>query len=270
LVLSAPTGKWFDRIFIIQFENHSENEVLADPNFNKWREKGRSCLNYFAIAHPSQPNYIAQAAGDTCGVTDDAVHSLSQTCLADLMEPAGLSWKLYQEDYPGNCDNRATIGRYARKHNPFISFETVRKNATRCAKIVNSDELDADLAAGSLPQFSYYTPNMDNDGHDTSVKYAGNWLDGFLTQRSGLFPTNTLIVVSWDEDDYTEENQIFVFFLDPQATLFAPGSDDHTLYNHYSLLASIEQNWNLGNLGRGDANATVYTFEDLKHPTIFP
>ena len=63
-------GKWFDRIVIIQvnsnlsffsphpqFENHSEKEVLADPNFSKYAAAGRAMLNYFAITHPSQPNY---------------------------------------------------------------------------------------------------------------------------------------------------------------------------------------------------------------------
>ena len=63
-------GKWFDRIVILQvladlfvenshskFENHSEKEVLADPNFSKYAAAGRAMLNYFAVTHPSQPNY---------------------------------------------------------------------------------------------------------------------------------------------------------------------------------------------------------------------
>ena len=33
---AAKTGKWFDHIVIIQFENHSKDEVLADPNFQKY------------------------------------------------------------------------------------------------------------------------------------------------------------------------------------------------------------------------------------------
>ncbi len=45
------------------FENHSENEVLADPNFAKYTNLGRGLENYFAITHPSQPNYWAITSG---------------------------------------------------------------------------------------------------------------------------------------------------------------------------------------------------------------
>ncbi len=128
---------------------------------------------------------------------------------------------------PGNCDASTSVGTYYRKHNPLISFDSVRNNATRCAKIVNSDQLDKDLAgtvhsrllyvscclgaysiecvsagrmlllrpplfwfpslllccsvsrflccrgasclgsAGTLPNWSYYTPDINNDAHNT-------------------------------------------------------------------------------------------------------
>ncbi len=51
---------------------------------------------------------------------------------------------------PGNCDASTSVGTYYRKHNPLISFDSVRNNATRCAKIVNSDQLDKDLAGAVL------------------------------------------------------------------------------------------------------------------------
>jgi hypothetical protein len=40
-----------------------------------------------------------------------------------------------------------------------------------------------------------------------------------------------------------------------------PGSTDNNPYTHYSLLRTVEENFGLGNLGRGDANATVYKFK---------
>ena len=51
---------------------------------------------------------------------------------------------------PGNCDASASVGTYYRKHNPLISFNSIRNNATRCAKIVNADEFDTDLN-GKVP-----------------------------------------------------------------------------------------------------------------------
>lgn len=49
----------FFRIIFTEFENHSESEVVADPNFAKYMNLGRGLENYFAVAHPSQPNYVA-------------------------------------------------------------------------------------------------------------------------------------------------------------------------------------------------------------------
>jgi hypothetical protein len=51
------------------------------------------------------------------------------------------------------------------------SRETFLSQSLRCAKVVNAADplagLDADLAAGTLPQYSFYTPDINNDGHDT-------------------------------------------------------------------------------------------------------
>lgn len=53
-----------------------------------------------------------------------------------------ISWKAYEEDFPGHCKLEETIGHYYRKHNPFISFTNVHTNATRCAKVVRPDYCD--------------------------------------------------------------------------------------------------------------------------------
>jgi hypothetical protein len=259
-ISAPPPGKWFDRIFIVQFENHAEDEVIKDPNFAKYMKMGRGCLNYFAITHPSQPNYWSQVAGSFFGKNVDSNVDLNETNLVDLMEPKGVTWKLYQEDYPGNCDPRESVGKYYRKHNPLISFDDVRMNPKRCANIVDDKAFDADLAAGTLPQYMYFTPNIDNDAHNTNIAYGGKWLDGFFSPRLAKFPPKTLVVVTWDEDDFTEGNKILTFFLDPQGSIFKPGTTDSTKYTHYSLLATVEENWQLGNLGRGDKGATVFNF----------
>ena len=185
-----------------------------------------------------------------------------QSSVFDLFEAGGVSYKGYMEAYPGNCAPDESIGTYYRKHNPLISFNSIRNNATRCAKIVNSAEFDTDLDAGSLPNWSYFSPDINNDGHNTNVKYAGQWLDSFLQPRLSKFPAGTLIVLSWDEDDYTEQNQILVSLLDPQGSIFTAGTKDKRPYNHYSLLATIERNWALPNLGREDATASVFVFTD--------
>jgi hypothetical protein len=247
-------------------------------------------------------------AGDYFGYNHDSNVNINKTNLVDLLEAKGITWKTYQEDYPGGCRPDKTIANYARKHNAFMSFDNIRNNPVRCANIVNSKQLDIDLAAfvsfltfplcigycqvllfawflllssGTLPQFSYYTPNLLNDAHNTGLAYGGKALDAFLGPRINQFPNGTLIVVTWDEDDYLSWNHIYTVRIHIHlqqsktptnlfsvkaliGTMVTPGTQDNTSYNHYSLLRTIEDNWNLGNLGRNDVQAN--TFQCLKAP----
>ncbi|CAG8531058.1 19485_t:CDS:1 [Racocetra fulgida] len=145
-------------------------------------------------------------------------------------------------------------------------MNTIRNNATRCAKIVPGTRLDTDITNNAVPQFVYYTPNQNNDGHDTGVAFANNWLKNWLEPKltKSAFTTNTLIFITFDEDDRSESNHIYGCLL---GTPVRPPANhtDSTRYNHYSYLATVEKNWNLGNLGRNDVGATPFT-KYLVHP----
>lgn len=41
--------------------------------------------------------------GSTNGVTTDGTYNLAKPCIVDQFEKAGISWKAYQENYPGGC-----------------------------------------------------------------------------------------------------------------------------------------------------------------------
>jgi len=224
--------------------------------------------NYYALVNPSQPNYIALLAGDLLGVSKDSVYNLAGENLVDLMEAKNVSWKSYQENYPGNCfaDEGTSDGLYKRKHNPFISFDNIRNNPQRCSKIVNSDELQQDLDAGTLPQFSFYTPNMNNNGHDTSVTYAAKWLtETFLPKYLAPFNNtgNSLLVITFDEG-VKGDNQIYTLLI---GDMIPQGHIDSTRYDHYSLLRMIEDNYELGSLNRNDKNARKITKENFVEGT---
>jgi phospholipase C len=267
-VTADVNGKWFQRIFIIVFENQPILLTLLHPYFRELStNKGALLNNFWAITHPSQPNYLTHIAGDYFGQNTDKDISFNSTVktVVDLLEAKGVSWKAYQEDYPGNCYTGGNYQRlYYRKHNPFMSFENIRNDPSRCAKIVPANELYTDIANNKLPQYMYYTPNINNDGHDTGLKYADNYLRKFLDPllSNSTFMNGTLVFVTFDEDNLLEGNHIFTSVSGP---MIRPGYTDHTRYNHYSLLRTIEDNWDLGNLGRNDANANV--FEILKNPT---
>jgi hypothetical protein len=80
--------------------------------------------------------------------------------------------KTYQELYPGNAtycftDAYSVERKYCRKHNPYMSYININRNVTRCGlRIVNAVQLDIDLDSGNFPQYSFYTPDLDNDAHE--------------------------------------------------------------------------------------------------------
>jgi phospholipase C len=151
----------------------------------------------------------------------------------------------------------STTGEYVRRHNPFISFNDIRTNPQRCGHLVNSDQLAADIAANQLPRFSFYVPNLNNDGHDTSPEYAANWLNGFLEPKLAdpNFINGTLVVVTFDEDDGTSSNLVYTVLL---GSMVHANSTDSSSYTHYSLLRTIEDDFGVGSLNRKDATAVHF------------
>ncbi|KAJ3085055.1 hypothetical protein HDU96_005604, partial [Phlyctochytrium bullatum] len=70
-------------------------------------------------------------------------------------------------------------------------------------------QLDSDAAAGKLPEYMLYTPDMNNVGHDTGLSFASNWVKGFLQNKLGnpAYST-TLFVVTFDESASASPNKI--------------------------------------------------------------
>jgi acid phosphatase len=101
---------------------------------------------------------------------------------------------------------------------------------------------------------------MQNDGHDTTVDYAGNWTRTFVTPllNNTTFMNKTLLVITFDENEtYTIKNNVWTLLLGDVVPPSLRGTTDDTFYTHYSLLSTIQNNWGLYNLGRNDVVANV-------------
>ena len=150
---------------------------------------------------------------------------------------------------------------YVRKHNPTMVYDSVASVPSRLAKHRNFNDFAADVNASALPQWLFVTPNMVDDGHDTSVDYAASWLQYWLVpllNNSNFNDNGTLVVLTFDENEsYTENNCVLTLLLGGAIPESARGTTDSTYYTHYSLLSTVEANWGLGSLGRGDTNKYV-------------
>ena len=146
-----------------------------------------------------------------------------------------------------------------------MSFREVQEKW--CDRVIRVDSTKADNyfvqdAKKGLVAYSFYTPNMNHDGHDTSAHFAAAWVKKFLDES---FPEKlrqgTLVIVTFDESGGNADNRIFTLFLgdmvkpasqqDPQA-LAKP-------YTHYSVLRTIEDNFGLEPLTSNDRDAAPIT-----------
>ncbi|CAG8528373.1 4493_t:CDS:2 [Cetraspora pellucida] len=240
------TGNYFDRIFVIWFENQDYSSVVNNTYLTSLynSNEGELLTNYFAVSHPSEPNYVASIYGSTAGITNDGDYNITGCNVVDLLEAKSISWKGYFENYTcGVC--------YTGDSCP--------------TKKVDSSVLDTDISGNTVPQFAYYVPNLNDDGHDTSLTYAMNWFQTWFNARrtNPNFNTNTLFVVIWDEAVSSTSNQVFAMLY---GTPVVPTSnhDDNTAYTHYSIMKTVEANWNLTNCNRNDVTANQ--FMNLRHP----
>lgn len=126
---------------------------------------------------------------------------------------------------------------------------------------------------------------MLDDGHDTTVDFAGNWSRSFLTPllNNTTFMNKTLVILTFDENEtYTIKNNVWALLLGDVIPPSLRGTTDNTFYTHYSCLSTVQNNWGLYNLGRGDvatnfsnvfqfvANATNYTGNVVVAPADIP
>ena len=257
-----PPVPHFDHIVILIFENKEFGKVIGNadmPIFNQLANDYTLLTQFYAVAHPSLPNYIAMIGGDTFGIDSNCTQCfVDATSLPDLIETSGRTWKTYQEDMPEPCFLGSTSD-YAQKHNPFIYFDPIRLDTARCQRsIVPLTELQTDIAAGTLPNFIFITPNMCNSAHDCTLDITDKWIGNILTQ---LVPAldkespNYLIVLTWDEGQGSHSccglpekagGRIAVVLLSPEVK---KNFQDPIPYTHYSLLKTIANAWGLPYLG---------------------
>lgn len=145
-----------------------------------------------------------------------------------------------------------------RKHCPPVLYDSVVNVPERLARIRNFNDLVVDVNASAIPQWVFITPNMINDGHDTSVQYASDWLNYWLPAflANPAFNDNrTIILLTFDENEsYTINNNVYTLLLGNGLPENLRNTTDDTYYTHYSSLSTVQANWGLKSLGRQDTN----------------
>ena len=253
----------FKHIFIIVMENKEYTQVIGNPKapyLNRLASQYGLATNYYGIRHPSLPNYLALTGGSTFGITSDCVDCVvDQPNIVDQLEGSGRSWKAYIESMPQPCFLGNDGQLYRQKHNPFIYYKNVRSNPARCGKIVPFEELATDLSSNSLPEYVWISPNMCSDGHDCTTQQGDDWLGEWVPKilASPAWKDDGVLFITYDEgDSHLQPSEscckeghgghVATLVISP---LSKPGYQSKVPYDHYSLLRTVEEAWDLPTLG---------------------
>jgi hypothetical protein len=198
---AATTTK--SRVFVIVMENKEYGQVIGSrsaPYVNALARRYTLATRSYGVRHPSLPNYLALTAGSTLGVTSNCTDcQQSAESIADQLENAGLSWKAYMGGMPRSCFKGAGSGRYAKKHNPFMYYSSVADDPSRCSNVVPGSQLTKDLRAGSLPSFSFLSPDLCDDSHDCAVSTSDRYLSRVVPQILQHLGPSGFLVLTYDE-----------------------------------------------------------------------
>jgi hypothetical protein len=296
----------FNHVFIIMMENTGYNTLIGNPNepfINFAAATTGLAANYYGVAHPSQPNYIASTSGSTNGVADDNDTTIDVPNIVDELESHGKSWKAYMQSYSlctTPLDHACGNQLYERKHNPFISYKDVQTNSARVANIVDFSQFATDLASNNVPNYVWISPDQCHDMHGraatssdpcdfSQVQALISTGDSFLLNTvtaimsSKAWTGNSVIFIMWDESDFTGTGPDgfgdtsgccdanpggghVVSLVISSRYRFARTSND--AYNHYSMMATIEDSWHLGCLANTCDRRDVRPMRDLSGPGV--
>ena len=275
-------------------------------------------------------------AGQIGGIQQGAgcVFPSAVSTLANQLDTDGLTWKGYEEDM-GNDPTRdggitcghPTVGAadpttsaeaadgYTTRHNPFMYFHSIIDNVSECNKNVvplgsttgimpsgtpsGVTGLLSDLGSvATTPNFSFITPNLCDDGHDSScvnttgagqgggsaVGDVDKWLRAWvpIIQASPAYRQDGLIEITFDEAESPKVDATACCGETPGPAADAGGNGGSgpgggvvgavllsphitpgtvvtkTSYNHYSSLASIEDLFGLPRLGEAGTVTTTF------------
>lgn len=322
LVNGTATGISEDVAYASAYHNVLATPTGANPHIHPsepnylWSEAGTN----FGVLNDNEP----YGPGGT--------NQNSSAHLTALLTRAGKTWKSYQEDidltasgvqltnvplptnlwtvplhnlagvFAGgfNAYNFSTQYNYAAKHNPPLFFtDTNGGNDSTPANPLSSQyaplqQLVADLASDTVPDYSWITPNQFNDMHTTltggfqgltgdaaRIKQGDNFISQMvpIIMASDAYKNHGVIVLWWDEteqdgipgdnaDDFQQTLPMIIISKDAHKTVNGVPFASALNYSHSSFLRTMQEIFGVGPLLGDAVNAT--DLSDLFKPGSIP
>jgi hypothetical protein len=211
------------------------------PYFNQLVSECGLATKYYAISHPSLPNYIALTSGSTQGITDDGEPSEHPLSTPSLFSELGSNWRVLAGSMHNACDH-VTSGDYAARHNPAVYYTTIAASCRR-------NDVPMTLPLNLSARFTMIVPNICDDMHSCAVAVGDSWLRRMvpLILASPQYQSSSLVLfITFDENDSLPSNQVPTLVIAPSTPV---GTRVGVRLTHYSLLRTTETLLHVGLLG---------------------
>jgi PKD repeat protein len=265
----AVAGTNFDNVVVIAMENQNYASVMGTgtgvsaapfiasllpqsstmPSYHGYGAAGRS------INGCSAGCYTALISGSDQGIVDGYSCCINQPTLVDKMAAAGLTWQAY-------CESGCPRGN---DHFPFTGFTTTSTSPNIfTGSSVSTATFVTAANSATPPNLLWFTPTDGHNMHDNSVQTGDAYLHDFLIGSTGSLATpasgsllasnlfkpghRTMLLLWWDE--YDPAPILFYGTMIKQALI-----STSNLYDEYSVLHLLENNWALPTLTANDVAA---------------
>ena len=283
--LTLPTSDvgQLDHVFLIYMENKGVGNIVGSPNapyINSLINTEDYDSNYFALGHPSDPNYFRIMGGSDFGIDyNPAGNVIDAPSLMQEMDQAGISWAGYGQGMPAPGTIESS-GDYAVDQMPFAQFNYVFDNTPAYLQehlLPQSYLANALQDPSTFPEFAWVQPDEDSNmegpidtpsglfqfvaSQFTNQQYNVAAGDQYLQQTISTIensPTWTdpnakdAIIITWDEDNNNlslgfgnEGNNIPMIVIPNEDAVTSGGMESgpfttDAYYNEYSLMATLE------------------------------
>lgn len=244
--VAAPSNT-YHHVIVWMLENHSlSNSRGFMPYLDNLADGCAYTTHLTAITHPSLPNYLADVAGKTFGITDDGTPAQHPLSGASIFTQLPGKWNGFHDGMTKNCMLVNGGDHYIVHHNPAAYFTNMR---TACN---NRDKPYTAFAAAlsdpaTEPAYMLVVPNNCHNGHPNScggtkitdravlAKQADDYLAAQLPAvlNSPAYQAgDTLIEITFDEGTGGGQT-VYTVLVAPGVT---PGTVIPTTLTAYSLL----------------------------------
>ena len=191
--LTPPTSDvgQLDHVFLIYLENKGVDNIVGSPNapyLNSLINTEDYDSNYFALGHPSDPNYIRPVGGSDFGLDyNPAGNVIDANSLMQEMDQANISWAGYAQSMPTPGD-LVSSGNYSVDQLPFAQFNYVYDNTPAYLQehLLPLTQLSTDLQnPNSFPEFTWIAADEDHNGEGPidSLQGIGQFLSSQFTDQ---------------------------------------------------------------------------------------